>query len=648
MPVFASIKIKDKVIPNSRTVRNKTYETEIKHYRFYKPDSAIHFISLEINIALDSKSNGRLGQLYTHLGIISENRGILDSAKNYYLKSITYFKKADDIIGIANALNRLGVLALRKADYPVAAQHFYRALKIYQNKHYPIGIAESYLKIGALYDRQQNYGTALFYIKKAESTLKGLPLSSIKLYVYSGLGNAYFKQGEYRRAADYYRQGTQLSATPEYRSLNLSLTSGLASCLAKLNQHDKALAMLKGLLPKAVTTGLYDREIQIISALGDAHVAKHPDSSQYYYETAVAKSEFRGDMETAIRNLKSLYQLHYDNGDYLHALKVSARERTLSDSLFNIQKALQIANLEANHQLSDAKTNIQTLQAREKAIQIERHGVILVCIVIVISMLFILHFYVRKKKLNNQLRAAVDRLNNVNIELDQANQSKDKIFSIIGHDLRSPLASVIGMLDILEEDILEAEERRMVAKKLADQTNGALELLNNLLTWGQTQLKGVQHTPQHINLFEIAKRNIQLLTLQAKPKELVLHNQVKIDTVCLADPTHIDFVIRNLLSNAIKYSFMGGKVTIGIIDEVSSEYLGIFVSDNGTGMDNEIAARLFSVDVKSQGGTNGEKGTGLGLLICKSFVEANGGKISIRSEIGKGSTFTFTLPKYPV
>lgn len=627
-----------------RPVENN-FEKEITHFRFYKPDSAIHFIHLGLKTSLETKNFRRLGQLYNHLGIIEENRGVLDSAKKNYLKSISFFKKAGDTKGIANELNRLGVLSLRKANYPDAANHFYRALKIYQNNRYPSGIADTYLKIGAVHDRQQNFPAAIAYIRRAETIVEKLPLSSITLYVYSGLGNAYFKQGQYQRAASYYLQGLKLSNRAEYQSLNLSMTAGLASCLAKLGKSDQALRLLKGVLQKAVGTGLYDREIQIISALGDAHSEKNPDSAQYYYETAVAKSEFRGDIETAIRNLKALYELHYSRRNYQAALKTNQRERRLSDSLFNIQKMLQIADLEANHQLQDAKTSIQNLQLREKSIRTERYGIIFICIIVLVSMLFIILLYLRKRKLNNQLRAAVASLNTLNSELDQANQAKDKIFSIIAHDFRSPLSTIIGILELFRSDMLGATERREIAEKLFLQSTGAMELLNNLLTWGQAQLKGIQLDKQPLDMAEIAQRNIQLLEAQAQDKGIKVYSFLPSPTMVFADHPQVDFVVRNLLANAIKYGSHGGKVTIGTKEDHNPQYLSLSVSDNGIGMDRETVEKLFRLDVRSQTGTKGETGTGLGLIMCKSFIEANGGSISVESSKHHGTTFTIVLPR---
>lgn len=623
--------------------RMKSFEVKIKHYRFYKPDSAIHFIKLGMAYCHEIKDYECLGQMYNHLGIVYENRGKLDSAKHYYLRGMTSFKRARNSKGIANELNRLGVLSLRKANYPNAASHFFRALQIYEQHKYAPGIAETYLKLGTVYERQQNFSTALSYIRKAEKVVSTLPFSSVTLYVYSGLGNAYFKQGQYQQAVRYYQIGMQRSTTPEYQSLNLSMTSGLASCLAKLGQDDKALRLLRHILPKAIKTGLYDREIQILSALGDAHTSKRPDSAQYYYELAIEKSKFRGDAEIAIRTLKALHQLHYSRGKYLAAIKVGNRERQLSDSLFNLQKTLQIADLAANHQLQNAKASIQTLQVRERAQRTERYGIIAIFIIVMILMLIIIRFYIRKKRLNNQLRTANSRLNLLNVELNEANQAKDKIFSIIGHDLRSPLAAIIGVLELFKSDSLEAAERREISEKLSQQSTAAMELLNNLLVWGQAQLKGVQLAQRELDMAAIVQSNIQLLGAQAQAKEIKIDSHLLKPTLVFADYSHVDFVVRNLLSNAIKYSFHGGKIEIRTSNTTTPELLTFLISDSGMGMDSETAEKLFRLDGQSRLGTSGEKGTGLGLIICKSFIEANGGTISVESEQQLGTTFVFSL-----
>jgi len=628
-----------------RPNRLEELEKKIKYYRFYRPDSALHYVRLGIKACNNPYDFQCLGQMYNHLGIIYENIGKLDSAKHYYLRGITAFKQVGDGAGIANELNRLGVLELRKSDYPSAASHFFRALKIYERNSNAPGIAETYLKIGAVYDRQQNFNTALSYIRRAEKVASSVPFSSITLYVYSGLGNAYFKQGKYLQAANYYQIGVQRSGTPEFQSLNLSMTSGLASCLAKLGQSDKALSMLRNILPKAKTTGLYDREIQILSAMGDAHTAKNPDSAKYYYQQAINKSEFRGDIETAIRTLKALHELHYNHGDYRDAIDVSIREHKLSDSLFNLQKTLQIADLEANHQLLDAKANIEALKLKESAQRTERYGIITICILVLISLLVISHFYLRKRKLNECLSATNSRLQLLNKELDEANQAKDKVFSIIGHDLRSPLAGIIGVLALFKSDLLAAEERMEVAEKLHEQSTAAMALLNNLLNWGQSQLKGPQLSKLELDIYGIVEANIQLLASQLQAKNVSVQNLVMRPTTIFADQSHVDFVIRNLLSNAIKYSFEGGIIVIKAENHEGGGQVTIMVCDQGIGMDSETSEKIFSLGGLSRPGTSGEKGTALGLVISKSFIEANGGSISVNSQLQVGTTFSFTLPK---
>jgi signal transduction histidine kinase len=231
-------------------------------------------------------------------------------------------------------------------------------------------------------------------------------------------------------------------------------------------------------------------------------------------------------------------------------------------------------------------------------------------------------------------------------KLKISNDTKDRLFSIIAHDLKSPFNAILGFSQILinEYDNYSNEEQKLFIKKIKDSSESAFLLLENLLYWSRTQTEGLTANPVSLNLFEIVSNQIDILNHIADSKGITIRNFVSQSASAFADIDMIKTVLLNLLNNAIKFTFQEGVITIAAHD--LENQVEVSVADTGLGISRDNLKNLFKIDVsQSTRGTSGEKGTGLGLIICKEFVEINGGNIRVESELGKGSSFCFTLPK---
>lgn len=226
-------------------------------------------------------------------------------------------------------------------------------------------------------------------------------------------------------------------------------------------------------------------------------------------------------------------------------------------------------------------------------------------------------------------------------ELSEANKTKDKLFSIISHDLRSPLANLQGILKLMHSgDVSEAEFRTLLAE-LSNQAVLTNELLENLLSWSRSNMKGAVLKPEVFSISEMAESIIQLQRSNAHAKRITISNNLKAEHLVNADREMIALILRNLISNAIKFSKEDGLVELSSKSE--NGVVIINVRDSGQGIPEDKIALLFTDINYTTPGTTGEKGTGLGLILCKEFVEANGGKISVESKANEGSVFSFTL-----
>jgi len=242
--------------------------------------------------------------------------------------------------------------------------------------------------------------------------------------------------------------------------------------------------------------------------------------------------------------------------------------------------------------------------------------------------------------MENDLRSANDKLK-------ELNATKDKFFSIISHDLKSPFTSLLGITEVLLENhrTLKPDEIEEYFSHLNEASKSTLELLDNLLTWAQSQTGRLELSQSKVNLKVLTTDITRLLQTFARDKKIMLINTIDKDIWVWADPNMLTTVLRNLIQNAVKYTRSKGSVTIGVT--VIKEFAEIWVADTGIGMTDKGLNSLFRIGENvSMPGTNNERGTGLGLILCRDFVEKHGGTIRAESETGMGSRFYFTMPLY--
>ncbi len=246
--------------------------------------------------------------------------------------------------------------------------------------------------------------------------------------------------------------------------------------------------------------------------------------------------------------------------------------------------------------------------------------------------------------LNSQLE---DIVSERTAELSRINAEKDKFFSIIAHDLRSPLSGLIGLTELMAKNALTfpPDELVDISLRLYNSSTNLGQLLENLLEWAELQKDSVVFSPQQLNLSPLVVQNIRVMEERALQKRISIVNEVREDQYVFADEKMIGTILRNLLSNAVKYTKSGGSVAVRS-KNTDNEMMEISVSDSGVGMDEDLIKKLFRINEKvGSEGTDGEPSTGLGLILCKEFVEKHGGKIWIKSNLNRGSIFTFTLKK---
>ena len=242
---------------------------------------------------------------------------------------------------------------------------------------------------------------------------------------------------------------------------------------------------------------------------------------------------------------------------------------------------------------------------------------------------------------NREYKAQNDEYTERTAHLEEMNHVKDRLFSIVSHDLKDSITSIKAFLDLLKENSISEREFNELIPELSDNADNASALLLNLLNWSKSQMQNLEPKPEMINIQEVFQEKLQLIDKKVKKKRIVLLDE-SIKGFVYADRSMVEIVIQNLLANAVKFSRVGDVITVSNRDKNGNCL--VCIEDTGVGISEENQKKIFGTGGFTTRGTHDEKGTGLGLSICKQLVEMNNGKIWVESELGMGSKFFVELP----
>ena len=297
--------------------------------------------------------------------------------------------------------------------------------------------------------------------------------------------------------------------------------------------------------------------------------------------------------------------------------------------------------MRATHQNQLAQLNLEK--------ETQRKNQVIIVLAIAISLFLIILALLRHTvKANKIIKEFNLKLEDSNGKLQLINSTKDKFFTIIAHDLRSPLGAILCFSNLISDETNSSKEIDTIKEYntyLNQSARNLFSLLENLLQWAKSQLGSIKYQAFDFDLSEVIKDNIEIQKLKAKEKSIKIVSNLEANTSVYADINMINTVIRNLLSNALKFSHPDTEIIISA--KVDSDLIQLSIRDQGLGISMENQKKLFNIDSNvSTVGTNDETGTGLGLILCKEFVETNGGNIWVDSMVNRGSIFTFSLPRH--
>lgn len=567
------------------------------------------------NTALESavllKDSAYIGNCFTNVGYDYYNLGEYDEAYHYFAQSYKVSQLIQDSVWMAIALHNVGRVFKSIGQYDRAMDYITSARKLSLSVNGDLGEPYSLGEIGDVMLHKGQYDSALIYLSNGLSKSKEHNLYGLQPRNMINIAKIFVKKEDMRTALSYYDTAYMLYSRNNDRY-------GIAE--VKLGQGLVQLAM-----------GNYNASLDAIQR--SLELARQQNANVLEIQ--------------CYQQLSTLWEL---KGDYKKSLAYFKEFKQLEDTLFSqdMQSKMVRDQLRFETESKDSQIAVLSKQQAEQQDEIKRQEFVTNILVVVMALSGIVLITVyrsgqRRRKINMLLLQHQEETEKRSEELERLNQVKDKFFSIISHDLRSPINALAGMLDLMDKGAVTAEELPVHVKELRVRFNHTRTLLNNLLDWTLLQMDKLNLQPGKIDLHKMVDENILLLG-PVQGKDIHILNQIPESTISFADLNTVNLVIRNLITNAIKFTNDGGEVIIRSEDK-GNEWL-VSVRDNGVGIKPEVMDILFDKTAPyTTRGTANEKGTGLGLILCKEFIEKNGGKIGVESKEGDGSTFFFTLPK---
>jgi two-component system, sensor histidine kinase and response regulator len=598
----------------SQDAGKKGYEV-FGHYRlgdtYYDNGNYLLAIS-EFEKAVDlEKDLGKknTSALFNDIGRAYRRLGNHAKALDYFFKAVDISIKNHDIGLEATLYNNIALVFGKDGNDSLALQYYFKSLKLHGQVSDSAGVALCYNNIGSTYQDLGRIEEAKKNFEKALLISKAIKDKKQLAFTYSNLGDMALQQKNYQATLSYFTLSKKYYEEIHVVVYVAEALLRIAEAHHKLGKVADAISEAK----QALATGHQIQSPELISEAAQLLFAFYKEQndfkqSLFYLETANKANEQFQKRESKI--LTDGYNARFELE----------------------KKQIEVIALEKELKLE------QALEQRERII----NYILIAGSLGLVTLVIVLRNLNRKKQRSNSLLQQTQQtIKAQNVELKKLGGIKDKLFSIMAHDFRAPLASLNGLMPLLKGENLSEQEKSFVLTSVSDQLSATTYFLENLLQWSRNQFSAITPKLETINAMAISQECVELLNSTAAVKKITIANNVT-DCLILADSEMLKFIFRNLISNAIKFSHVDETITIQ--SKQVDKYIHFSIIDKGIGMSKEAVDQLFQLETVVTSGTKNERGTGLGLMLCRDFVMANGGTIWVESKMGEGSVFSFSLP----
>lgn len=577
-------------------------------------DSALHYFQISMS-EIDSANNlSLLAANYNNIAIVYDEINRPDEALSYYLTALTIFRKLKQYKSAAITLNNIGLVNLNLANHYKAIECFKESIEYNLVSEDVYNLCLSYNSLGLAYKDLREDKKARFYLTEAINKSEEAGFTGLVAQSKHNLGTVFYQVQKYDSAIVMYEQ-----------SLIICKEMGIAR-------------------------GIILNQINIGEAYLDVEKFNYAESNLL---EALNMSETNNINSFIINIYQSLFTIYERSGNFKKAMEYHNLYDVIRDSLDVVERTNKLNELQTKYETEQKELENQQLKDQNKIneLTIVRQRIVMIAtfFIVLLSLVILTLLIIAKAKRKKRLALLQEKNKQIeekSLQLKKSNETKDKLFSIIAHDLRSPFSSLLGFSSLLNEEVKSDNFNnvKLYSKQLLNISSNTFELVDNLLNWARSQQAMIKTETTSITLADLAKNTISVLMSKAEEKNINIKVSIDPETKVLSDNNMLMVVLRNLISNAIKFTYKGGMIEIGCVEK-ESHYI-IFVKDNGQGIDQGVKDKLFkNNEGHATPGTESESGSGLGLLLVSDFVKKLGGKIWVESTPNKGSTFSFTIPK---
>ena len=614
------------------------------------------------NLSSSSKNNDDKNIVYldsiTTLNILSRDLIFIDQEKSMeYAQTALHLSLEHNYkTGEAYAYRNMSNLNVINEIYFLGMDYIQKSLTIFQNQNDSIGIADCYISLGHLYRGLNNIEDEIRYFELSYDIFNKLNIPSRIGVAAHNLGESYYKNNEYDNSKRLTLIAIELNKSTGQTSVMSSCYKVLGLNELSINNYDKAETYFKIALEVSEQLGKNSQKSATLESMINIaeiyKIRKQHDKQIKYLNQAV---EFSKTYNLPIY-LPTIYHemlLHYTEvSDKEMVLKYITEQKIVSESI-QINSLKDKTNLVNNlillHSLEKENKFLEQTEILQKE-SIELRNLLLL-FTLILSILLIwfviklIHVNNKIKTTNQTLKLQNETIKNQNTKLEVLIATRDKLFSIIAHDLRSPFNSILGFSDLLLENIKnnDLSETTHHIQLINRNATATLIQLENLLEWAKNQTGQINIQKKRLALNPFIFDIVASVESSADYKSIDVEYNPSNEIEIFADQNLLRTIILNLVQNAIKFTHPKGKIVISSIKK--QDNIEISISDNGIGMSQEIIDGLFVIGkTEVTVGTENEKGSGLGLILCKEFIEKHNGKLWVKSKFGQGSTFSFTIP----
>lgn len=560
-----------------------------------------------------------------------------DLAATYYNKSIELYKRLNRPDQVVDMYTLLGVNEGIQNHSAKALGWFLQAVRLAEDVKDEEAIADINYKIALVYGQVDDWEHAIEYAERSMEYAQRSNDKKMAVIVYNNLGVLYGQKGDYAKSLDVLHKARSLVHDEVSARTLPDIYQNLGNAYRETQKYDLARIYLDSALAIRNESGYLKGISGVCAGIADLLIRQQKYDEALTYLNRSTEIAVEAQDESALyENYVLLHKIYTAQGKYKDAAILFDKILALQEARENAEERVHVERTSIAMQLHEIEDEVKTLQL-EKANQTLQKNVFIAFSVITLA--FVIFAIIGIVKIRTANRLLLEQ----KAELAATNDTKDKMFAVISHDLRSPLNSIIGSLELLEHGGLNEEEHKHLVNSLHLSATATLETLDNLLQWGSGQFKRQETRQEAVDVNMLADQTRKLLTNVASHKSVKLVQ--KIDDLCIArfDKSQLAFILRNLLVNAIKFSHEGQHVEL--TGRKENGRIIIQVKDYGVGMSEEVRSKLFNPkDRVIERGTAGERGVGLGLVLIHEFLKKNNGEIRVTSAEGKGSCFEVNIP----